>query len=53
MGLTRADLPLHHLLRDKAFDQPDRVAIVFGDRSLTFADLPLNRPTRARTGRSD
>ncbi len=39
MGLTRADLPLHQLLRDKAFDEPDRVAIVFGDRSLTFADL--------------
>jgi len=39
MGLTRADLPLHQLLRDKAFDEPDRVAIVFGDRRLTFADL--------------
>ena len=39
MGLTRADLPLHQLLRDKAFNEPDRVAIVFGDRSLTFADL--------------
>ncbi len=39
MGLTYADLPLHQLLRDKAFDGPDRVAIVFGDRSLTFADL--------------
>jgi non-ribosomal peptide synthetase component E (peptide arylation enzyme) len=32
-------LPLHQLLRDKAFDEPDRVAIVFGDRRLTFADL--------------
>src|SRR4030095_15288208 len=39
MGLTRSDLPLHQLLRDKALDEPDRVAIVFGDRSLTFADL--------------
>jgi long-chain acyl-CoA synthetase len=39
MGLTRADLALHQLLRDKAFAEPDRVAIVFGDRRLTFADL--------------
>src|SRR5712691_6719186 len=37
--LTPNDVPLHEVLRAKAFDQPDRIAIVFEDRSLNFAGL--------------
>ena len=38
---TLADpaVPLHEVLRTTACNQPHRVAIVFEDRSLTFADL--------------
>lgn len=37
--LTPNDVPLHEALRARAFAQPDRIAIVFEDRSLSFAGL--------------
>jgi long-chain acyl-CoA synthetase len=39
MRLTYPDLTLHEVLRATARKEPSRVAIVFGDQSLTFADL--------------
>jgi long-chain acyl-CoA synthetase len=39
MRLTYPDLTLHEVLHSTARKDPSRVAIVFGDRSLTFADL--------------
>jgi long-chain acyl-CoA synthetase len=37
--LAYPDVPLHETLRTIAFTQPASVAIVFEDRTLTFADL--------------
>lgn len=37
--MKQPDVPLHEILRATAQEQPGRVAIVFEDRSLTFADL--------------
>ncbi len=39
MRLTYPDLTLHEVLNATARKYPSRVAIVFGDRSLTFSDL--------------
>jgi long-chain acyl-CoA synthetase len=39
MTLTHADVPLHEVLRATVRSHPDRVAIVFADRTLTFSDL--------------
>src|SRR5215813_11782209 len=36
---TKPHALLHEALRERARNEPDRVAIVFGDRILTFADL--------------
>jgi len=37
--LTYPNAPLHEALRERARQGPDRIAIVFENRSLTFADL--------------
>src|SRR5215471_20432861 len=37
--LTYPHALLHDALRKRAYEEPDRVAIVFENRSLTFADL--------------
>jgi len=37
--LTYPDVPLHEILRTQARSQPNRVAIVYEDRSLDFAGL--------------
>src|SRR6266542_5806967 len=39
MSLTHADVPLHEILRATVRSQPNRVAVVFEDQTLTFADL--------------
>jgi long-chain acyl-CoA synthetase len=39
--LTYPNALLHDALRKRAHEQPDRVAIVFENRSLTFADLDV------------
>ena len=39
MRLTHSDVGWHEVLSATAFDKPERVAIVFEDRSLTFAVL--------------
>lgn len=39
MRLTHPDVPLHATLNDKAQSEPDRVAIVFEERRITFAEL--------------
>lgn len=38
-SLTYPNVPLHEILRDKARGQPDRAAIVFEGRNITFAEL--------------
>jgi len=39
MRLTYPEITLHEVLRATTAKDPDKVAIVFGDRILTFADL--------------
>jgi long-chain acyl-CoA synthetase len=39
--LTYPNVLLHDPLRKRAYEEPDRVAIVFENRSLTFADLDV------------
>jgi long-chain acyl-CoA synthetase len=39
MRLTYPDITLHEVLRATTAKDPDKVAIVFGDRTLSFADL--------------
>jgi long-chain acyl-CoA synthetase len=38
-GITYPDVPLHQALYNRARQDPDRVAVIFNDRQLTFAEL--------------
>ena len=38
-SLTQRDVPLHDVLKESALKYADRLAIIYEDRSLTFADL--------------
>jgi long-chain acyl-CoA synthetase len=46
--LTYPNALLHDVLRKRASEEPDRVAIVFENRSLTFADLDVESNQLAR-----
>jgi len=38
-GLTHPDVPVHEILRARASEQPERVAVVASDRTLTLSEL--------------